>query len=233
MGLFFTTRHDATARPTSTVPPQARLPAAEAAPASTAAPGAGRGSVTDADLRTCDERLRPLETAIDHDNSSAANRAALALAVAGGYPSLTGESLSKYRIGIMAAGGDDACREIDRKPWRWLASVGVTAASDLATERKLLAARIAFAAWIWRVTWKDRFAAEISTSAPKQIQFCQEIGLIPPPEDLYASILRSGIMALGPIADKDTPIRDNRRWTAGGVTLLLARDPAALRDQAE
>jgi hypothetical protein len=226
MGLF-TTRHDATTRPASTVPPQAPMPSAEAVPASTAAPGAGRGWVTDADLRTCDERLRPLETAIDHDNSPAANQAALALAVAGGYPSLTGESLFKYRTGMRAARGGDAYQEIDRKPWRWLAAIAATAASDTATERKLLAARIAFAAWIWRVTWKDRFAAEISPSAPRRIQFCRETGLIPPPEDLYASILRSGIMALGPITDKDTPIRDNRPWSAGGVTLLLARDLAA------
>jgi len=228
---LFTRRRDKTAGSASTVPPEAPTPAAEASSSAATLPGTGTGSLSDADLRTCDERLRPLEEAIYNDNPPAAHRAALALAIAGGYPSLTGKDLFIYRVNVMATQGNDAFEEIDRKPWRWLASVASTAASGPATERKLLAARIAYIAWAWRMAWAERFANEITHSTSLQTQFSEEIGLIPPPGDLYASILSSGILALGPIADKNMRLRDSQHWEVGGVARLLAKDLAALHDK--
>jgi hypothetical protein len=225
---MFTRRRDKAASSAATVPHQVQ---ASADAAFSTATGNASSSVTDADLRTCDERLRPLEVAIDADNPVAGNRAALALAIAGGYPSLTGKALFQYQVKVMATQGDKAFEEIDRKPWRWLASVASAAATGGHAERNLLAVRIALVAWAWRTTWAERFENEITKSVPAQTQFSEEVGLIPPPEDLYAPILSSGIVVLGPITDKNMLIRDHELWSVGVVTRLLAKDLAALHDK--
>lgn len=185
-------------------------------------------TINDTDLEKCSTCLRELETAIDLDDPMRGNAAAHALAVAAGYPSLTGKDLMVYRVMKISEEGVEAAKDIDLRPWRWLAAVA-SAACEVDNSGKLLAARLGLASWMWREQWKDKYENEVRTSAAVGQQFAEEVGLIPPPDDTFAIIVASGVKALGTLDDSIQVVReragkDGEVWSADMVLRLLSRE---------
>jgi hypothetical protein len=114
------------------------------------------------------------------------------------------------------------------KPWRWLAEVTATAAEGSTADR-VLALRTAFATWFWRRTWQERYDTVIRRSAGADMQFAEEVSLIPPPDDIYAIIIGAGSKAVATVDDAITVVRANaadarQPWTLATVARLLASD---------
>jgi hypothetical protein len=127
---------------------------------------------------------------------------------------------------------------VDNRPWQWLAAV-----SSAARERgqESLAGRIGQAAAVWREHWE----AQIPRMAPGRslnqgswptevnIQFSEEIGLFPPPDDSYAIILASAVRALSyfyhaPIIVRNNTTPHKDAWPAEEVILTVSEALIAL-----
>lgn len=193
--------------------PPVRRPSASAGPV----PPPRSAMIAADDLTTCDHLLQRYEAAVDENDVRAFFAAGRAIAVAGGFPAMTGPSLTMHFARLSGQPGN-AYQEAEESPWRWLAGVAeVTGNAD--TAGQVLAARLALASRTWRNFWKERYQTEICTSAAAGAQFQEEVSLIPPPDRFYAKILNRGMAALGTIDDSVEVIRQNMVNPAQSVTV--------------
>lgn len=188
-------------------------------------------TITDADLERCSALLQEIETAIDLDEPRRGNDLAYQLALAGGYPSLQGRALFTARMEADLKAGQPGASIIDKMPWNWLTAVASTAYDQ---GNILLAARLGWFSAFWRMHWKDQLARlapgrslDPATWPPNlNIQFSEEIGLIPPPDEAYSQILSTAIRALSSLDNGDILRHNSNRddWTVPGALMLISRE---------
>jgi hypothetical protein len=209
--------------------PMQREPVGEPQPAGGAAPDV----VPAGDLQACDIRLKEWEQAYDLNQSPRVYRAAMALAVAGGYPDLNGKDMMLYRVREIDKG--NPYEETDRRPWQWLAGVAETALG-YGYDGQLLAARVAFMSVCWQEDWAEEYSNRICKSASLGQQYQEEVGLIPPPDDLYASVVSSGIIALDALKEglglvRPHWAREGQAYTAQSVLVVVSQAAAGLQNR--